>query len=70
MRNSCICETKGTDQLHGNRTADQRLCFCQIDNTIPLLPNPKFQASSHLLWFVSGLVGNPKDRFCHDAAQK
>ena len=23
----CICENKGADQLHGNRTADQHLCF-------------------------------------------
>ena len=22
-----ICEKKGADQLHGNRAADQRLCF-------------------------------------------
>ena len=39
-----ICENKSVDQLRGNRTADQRLCFCYIDSTIPLLP--KFQASS------------------------
>ena len=35
--------------------------------------NPKFQASSHLLWLyspvcVSDQVGNPKDRFYHDGA--
>ena len=40
----CICENKGTDQLCGNRTADQRLCFRYITSTTPLLP--KFQASS------------------------
>ena len=34
----CICENKAADQLSGNRTADQRLCFCYIDSTIPLLP--------------------------------
>ena len=35
----CIRENKGADQLwHSNRTADQRLCFRYIDNTIPLLP--------------------------------
>ena len=33
----CICENKDTDQLRGNREADQRLCFCNIDSTIPLL---------------------------------
>ena len=34
----CICENKGADQLHGNREADQRLCFRYTDSTIPLLP--------------------------------
>ena len=29
----CICENKGADQLCGNRTADQRLCFRYIDST-------------------------------------
>ena len=33
----CICENKDTDQLRGNREADQRLCFRYIDSTIPLL---------------------------------
>ena len=34
----CICENKAADQLCGNRTADQRLCFRYMDSTIPLLP--------------------------------
>ena len=34
----CICENKDTDQLRGNREADQRLCFHYTDSTIPLLP--------------------------------
>ena len=29
--------------------------------------NPKFQASSYLLWLYS-LVGNPEDRFSHNEA--
>ena len=33
----CICENKGADQLCGNRTTDQRLCFRYIDSIIPLL---------------------------------
>ena len=33
-----ICENKAADQLCGNRTTDQRLCFRYMDNTIPLLP--------------------------------
>ena len=32
-----ICENKDADQLHGNREADQRLCFRHFDSTIPLL---------------------------------
>ena len=70
----CICLNKDADQLGGNREADQRLCFCYTDNTIPLvyILNPKFQASSHLLWlysrFVSDKVGNPEDRFSHNEA--
>ena len=34
----CICENKVADQLHGNREANQRLCFRYTDSTIPLLP--------------------------------
>ena len=43
----CICENKDADQLRGNRTADQRLCFRYTDSTISLLP--KYEISSHLL---------------------
>ena len=32
-----ICENKGADQLRSNCEADQRLCFCYMDSTIPLL---------------------------------
>ena len=46
-----ICENKGTDQLCGNHTADQRLCFYYIDSTNFL--NRKFQASSYFLWLYS-----------------
>ena len=40
----CICENKDADQLHGNREADQRLCFRYMDSTIPLLPNSKISS--------------------------
>ena len=33
----CIGENKNADQLHDNREADQHLCFCYLDSTIPLL---------------------------------
>ena len=31
----CIAEHKGTDQIRSNCEADQRLCFCNTDSTIP-----------------------------------
>ena len=33
----CICKNKDTDQLCGNRPADQHLCFHFVDSTIPVL---------------------------------
>ena len=33
----CICENKGADQLRSNCEADQRLCFCYMDSTVPLV---------------------------------
>ena len=55
----CICENKDADQLRGNCEADQRLCFRYTDSTIPLQLNPKFQASSHLLWMYSPVCVGP-----------
>ena len=40
----CICENKDQDQLHGNREADQRLCFHYTDSVILLLS--KYEISS------------------------
>ena len=40
----CICENKGADQLCGNRTADQCLCFRYIGSTIPLLPKSEISS--------------------------
>ena len=37
----CIGENKGADQLRSHCKADQRLCFCYTDSTIPLLPKSK-----------------------------
>ena len=61
----CICENKEADQLRSNCAADQRLFFFAIRIVQYLYYlNPKFQASSHLLWlsdrFVSDLVGKPR----------
>ena len=47
----CICENKDTDQLCGNRKADQRLCFRYIGTTIALLS--KSEISSLLPSFVA-----------------
>ena len=70
----CKCENKDADQLRGNRETDQRLCFHYIDSHSLFILNPKFKASSHLLWRYSpvcvALVGNPEDRFSHNEAYK
>ena len=62
----CICENKDADQLCGN------LCFRHMDSAIPLLSNPKFHASSHLLLLYSPVCvrpgRNPEDRFSHNEA--
>ena len=66
----CIWENKDADQLRSFCAADQHLCFhTKIVQSLYFL-NPKFQTSYQYLWlkFVSDLVGNPEDRFCHDAA--
>ena len=68
----CICKNKGADQLCGNRTTDQHLCFRYIDSTIPLLP--KYEIASRSPSSVTaqpGLChqfGNPEDRFSHNEA--
>ena len=52
-----IGENKGADQLHGQREADQHLCFHYMNSTIHLL----FQLLAILFGctyrFVSNLVG-------------
>ena len=63
----CICENKDADQLSGN------LHFRYIDNLQFLyFLNPKFQASSHLLWLYSLVCVRPGRKperwFSHDTA--
>ena len=36
-----LCKNKDTDQLSGNREADQRLCFRCLDRPIHLLLQPE-----------------------------
>ena len=64
MRKSafCICEYKAADQLCGNPAADQCLCFCFKDSSIPLLSksgNPSVAVQPKL----SDVVGNPGQVF-------
>ena len=40
----CIGENKAADQLFGNHTANQRLCFRYTDKTIPHLPKSKISS--------------------------
>ena len=60
----CICENKDTDQLRGNREADQIVQFFYL--------NPKFQASSSFLCLYRsvcvGPVRKPHCWFSHEVA--
>ena len=64
----CLREkhTEAADQLCGNRTADQILCFRDIDSTIPKLA--KFEISRYAVLFLKDLFGNPNDEFFRDVA--
>ena len=53
-----ICKNKGKDQLRSNLKADQHLCFCHTDSTIPLLSKPLVISCACTAWFVSDLFGN------------
>ena len=62
---------QAADQLCGNRTADQRLCFRYRDPSSTLIRNfqPLAIFCDCTARFESGLVGNPEDRFSHSEAQ-
>ena len=68
----CIGENKDADQLSSNREADQRLCFCYSDSTIPLLLKTEFQASCSFLCLYRpvcvGPVWKPHCWFSHEVA--
>ena len=42
----CISKNKGADQFQSNSVADQHICLCYMDSTIPLFS--KFKISSFL----------------------
>ena len=50
-----ICENKDADQLRSNSTAQLISVFVFATRIVQFLylPNPKFQASSYLLWLYS-----------------
>ena len=67
----CLCENKDSDQLRGDREADQRLCFRYTDSTIPLLFSfLKLEAifCGFTARFVSEVVGISEDWFSHYVA--
>ena len=69
-----LCENKGADQLTCIVALQLISAFVLLhykDSTIPLLPKnfkPLTIFCGCTAWFVSGSVGNPKDRFSHDMA--
>ena len=65
----CIGESKCTDQLRGNREADQRLCFRYTDSTIPLLPKSKSSSLCLYSPVCVGPVRKPHCWFSHETAQ-
>ena len=65
----CICKNKCTDQLRSNHAADQQDCFRNKDTSYIRNFKPITILCDCTALFVLDLVGNPKDRFSHDAAQ-
>ena len=68
----CICKNKDTDQLSGNREADQSLflLYGKYNSCTTYTQNFKAPAifCGCTAWFVSDLVGNPEDLFSHNKA--
>ena len=65
----CICENKCVDQLHGDCAADQCLCFCNIDGTIPLVPKSEISSLLPSSLAIQPSLCNLENRFSHDADQ-
>ena len=66
----CICENKDADQLRGYsaKLISAFVFATRIVQSLYFL-NPKFQASSRLLWLYSPVcVGNPASRFSQNEA--
>ena len=72
MRKSAFAYAKTKTQISFAVTAKLISAFVSVTLIVQSLTflNPKFQASSHLLWLYSPVwVGNPEDRFSHNGAQ-
>ena len=69
---TCICKNKNSDQLRSNCEADEHLCFCHTDSTIPLLSKSKISSPlpSYVLVQLVCVepVRKPHCWFSHDAA--
>ena len=50
----CICENKDADQLCGNHTADQRLCFRYLDVQSLFLIRILEEKGLYYLWCKKG----------------
>ena len=66
--NNLHMRKQSADQHRSNSEADHRLCWRYSDSVIPPLLIPKIICAC-TDWFVSDMVGNPKDRFSRVAAQ-
>ena len=54
-----LCENKDVDQLRGTAQLIGPFVFASLRVQSLYFLNLKFQTSSHILWFLSDLVGNP-----------
>ena len=58
---ACQKHTEAADQICDNSTADQILCFRDIDSRIPKLA--KSEISRYTVRFLTDLFGSPNDAF-------
>ena len=71
MRKHVFAYAKTKTQINEHNSAvGKRLCFRYIKSSINLLSDSEISSlqPSSMARFVSDLVGNPEDRFSHDAA--
>ena len=68
MRKPAFCICKNKKRRSASRIS--AFFFCCTDSTIPLHNKSKISIlCGCTAWFVSDLVGNPKDQFSHNKAQ-